>query len=75
MYGQLNVLKIKSANKRRPEGAQVEISIVFMYLANVSCCHSSGIVKASFVGPCLTEFNNEATLGQKLGHSFLTQQL
>jgi len=67
------VLKIKSANKRRPEGAQVEISIVLMCLANIRYCQSSGIMKASSVGSCLTKFNNKATLGQKLCHCFLAQ--
>lgn len=75
MDGQLNMLKIKSANKRRPEGAQVKISIVLMCLANISYRHSIGIMKASFVGSCLTKFNHKAIFGHKLCHSFLTQQL
>lgn len=73
--GQLNMLKIKSANKRRPEGAQVKISIVLMCLTNISYRHSIGIMKASSVGSCLTEFNNKAIFGHKLCHGFLTQQL
>lgn len=75
MGGQLNMLKIKSANKLRPEGPQVKISIMLMGLANISYRHSIGIMKASFVGSCLTKFNNKAIFGHKLCHSFLTQQL
>lgn len=75
MGGQLNMLKIKSANKWRPEGPQVKISIVLMCLTNISYCHSIGIMKASFVGSCLTKFNNKAIFGHKLRHGFLTQQL
>jgi len=69
------MLKIKSANKRRPEGAQVKISVVLMCLTNISHCHSTGIMKASSVGSCLTKFNNKAIFGHKLCHGFLTQQL
>lgn len=75
MGGQLNMLKIKSANKWRPEGPQVKISIMLMGLANISYRHSTGIMKASFVGSCLTKFNNKAIFGHKLCDSFLTQQL
>lgn len=75
MDGQLNMLKIKSANKWRPEGAQVKISIVLMCLANISYCHSIGIMKASSVGSRLTKFNNKAIFWHKLCHSFLAQQL
>lgn len=75
MDGQLNMLKIKSANKSRPEGTQVKISIVLMCLANISYRHSIGIMKASSVGSCLTEFNNKAIFRHKLCHGFLTQQL
>lgn len=75
MGRQLNMLEIKSANKVRAEGSQVKVSIVFMRLADVSYCHSVGIMEASFVGSCLTEFNNKAIFGYKLHHSFLTQQL
>lgn len=75
MDGHLNMLKIKSANKRRLEGAQVKISIVLMCLANVSYRHSIRIMKASSVGSRLTKFNNEAIFGHKLCHGFLTQQL
>ena len=69
------MLKTKSANKWRPEGAQVKISIVLMCLANISYRHTIGIMKASSVGPCLTKFNNKAIFGHKLCHTFLTQQL
>ena len=69
------MLKTKSANKWRPEGAQVKISIVLMCLANISYRHTTGIMKASSVGSCLTKFNNKAIFGHKLCHTFLTQQL
>lgn len=75
MDGQLNMLEIKSANIGRAEGSQVKVSIVFMCLTDISHCHSVGIMEASFVGSCLTEFHNKAIFGYKLCHSFLTQQL
>lgn len=75
MGRQLNMLEIKSANIGRAEGSQVEVSIMFMCLADISYRHSVGIMEASFVGSCLTEFNNKAIFGYKLHHSFLTQQL
>lgn len=75
MDGQLNMLEIKSANIGRVEGSQVKVSIVFMCLTDISHCHSVGIMEASFVGSCLTEFHNKAIFGHKLCHSFLTQQL
>lgn len=75
MGGQLNMLEIKSANIGGAERSQVKVSIVFMCLADVSYCQSIGIMEASFVGSCLTEFNNEAIFGYKLCQSFLTQQL
>lgn len=72
---QLNVLEVKSANVGRAEGSQVEVPVVLVCLADISHCHSSGIMEAPFVGSCLTEFNNKAIFGYKLCHSFLTQQL
>lgn len=75
MGRQLNMLEIKSANIGRAEGSQVKVPVVLVCLADISYCHSSGIMEASFVGSCLTEFNNKAIFGYKLCHSFLTQQL
>lgn len=74
MDGQLNMLEIKSANVGRTERSQVKVSVVFMCFADISYCHPVGIMETSFVGSCLTEFNNEAIFGYKLCHSFLTQQ-
>lgn len=72
---QLNMLEIKSANVGRAEGSQVKVPVVLMCLADISHCHSVGIMETSFVGSCLTEFNNKAIFRYKLCHSFLTQQL
>lgn len=56
LLGRLNRLEAESTDEGGPEGAQVQVSIVFMYLTDVGGHQPIRIMQASPEGTTVTEF-------------------
>lgn len=75
LLGWLNRLEAESADERRPEGAQVQVSIVFVRFTHIGGHQPVRVVQAPPEGTTVTDFQNQAIAWHKLHQCLLTEQL